>query len=284
MSVIPPSISSSTIPGQNPTTQLNNFKSQYPNYNFPNMFKEQVGKSSGYLQRLTLIIPGVNGSTPYAFIAHIDPNHLTHEQNKRVVQQDVITGVVLQDFGYTVENIELKGTTGAAYYTEIQALDLIFNNQSVNGLPLQVTMTIESRTYTGVWKSFSYQRMIVPQGGNIYEYTMSFTVLQRMDTTGSNDTALTGSSVVSQNASANAANGTSTLTFSYIQQPGSTPRQYAESSGVSLTKIKPALGFMAEAWDTSKNNGQPYPGDDTPLGINDILTVPSSWSDYFGNS
>src|ERR1700722_14135648 len=96
-------------------------------YDIEYAFRNQSLKNIDGSLRFSLSIPF--GSSTYFFQGHIDPNHLTDEQNKRFVKLDTLNGVILQDFGFMPETIELRGTTGSAYYREIGQLDSIYNAQ-----------------------------------------------------------------------------------------------------------------------------------------------------------
>lgn len=271
--------SSGTPNGTKNTSDKNtSAKNIYP-YNFPNMVKEQRGKVTGAVQRMVLTLSPGGGKQSFYFGAHIDPQHLTDEQNKRIIQQDVLTGVVFQDFGYMAENIELKGTTGSEYFLEIQEMDDIFNNQSLQGTPTQVELTIEGRTYDAIWKSFTYNRINTAQGGNIYEYEMAFTVLQRTTSASQVIASVTVNSGVAQQ---NAVNNTSQV-YNNVFVNGQTAQEYIRSiTSIPVPMQGLALTFIASHWDTTLNNGDNYPGATVPL--TNYITTPLDWGTYLATA
>lgn len=108
------------------------------------MFVEQNKISNNGKLPFTLQI--YNQSAPVKFTAHLGPNDINSAQQKRSAQLDTISGVVIQDFGFKPEILEIKGTTGSAYYQELNQMDAIFKSQNL-GSPTPVTVTLEYTTY-----------------------------------------------------------------------------------------------------------------------------------------
>jgi hypothetical protein len=243
----------------------------YKNYNFPNMYTEQAGKNNGTKLRFSITC------NSFTFQAHIDPEHLIDEQGKRIVQIDVLTGIVLQDFGYTVQAIELRGTTGAAYYDEIDALDRVFNNQSTGGVPTPATLVLESRTYTGVFTRFEFDRIV---RDNRYTYVIGFTVLQRGKTYNNSNFNYASAVVAARKAQNSIGYGTGLNQTTYIDYAGQTPNAYASAnSNIPLSQKGIALTYLAAQWSTAPQNAnRSYPGDYNPLNANEVLVVPINWN------
>ena len=260
------------VPGDMyPYKSPESLKTNYKNYNFNNMVKEQIGKLKSPMSRFSLVCNG------YKFQAHIDPQHIVNNQSKRIVQLDTLTGIVLQDFGYSAQTLELRGTTGAAFYTEISKLNDVFNNQSTNASPTVCTLVLESITYSGVWKEFTYERQ---SQDNIYKYTIGFTVM----TAGKSQAASPGnfnSAVTQANKTANAltsSDGSSKV--SYIPWAGKTPYAYV----AALNQVIPtgsrsvALAFISKNWSTAPQNTRSYPTDKGYLKSTEVLVVPLDWN------
>lgn len=265
-------------PGQSAIANANSGNGQ--KYDFKNMRYEQSAKQTNPLLRFTLKV----GTGPM-FQGHIDPYHISNEQNKRLVEIQVNTGIIIQDFGYMAQQLELRGTTGAAFYTEIKAMDAIFNSQSINGTPTNSILVIENRSYTGVWKSFFWERQAQK---NTYDYTIGFTVLQ-LGVTGS--VAVLNSPIVQQaKAAISQQSSSGQLQTSNVPAAGISPRQYLISLGPGVVPASQfgasgaggwgALGWLGNNWDSTGNNG-PYPGDDSPLGYIPIGSVPGFASNTY---
>ena len=256
-----------------PYNSVSSLGTSYKNYLFSNMYKEQNGKNQNKLLRFSLACKGLK------FQAHLDPSHITDEQGKRIVQLDTLTGIVLQDYGYTARRIEIRGTTGAAYYVEIKRLDDLFNNQSTSGQPTPATLTLESRTYTGVWKEFSFERMAQE---NTYKYIIGFVVMNVGKLSG-NDNAINFSSSVTQSNTIQNASSSSTgqNLVQYIPYAGNSPNDYVTSIPQSITipQRQQALNYINAHWsDASDFNKRSYPGDRANLLQNEVLVVPLDWS------
>jgi hypothetical protein len=167
------------VNGQNPPTNtVGDFGQLSDTFKYNYSYKNQSLKNNNPKLRMTLQI--TTDSQTIKFQAHLDPNHFTSTQQKRFAKIDTLQGVVVQDFGYRAELINLKGTTGLAYYQEIQTLDQIFNSQSNNNKPNSITLTIEQRTYIVAWENFSFDRQNTGGGpANLINYEMDFIVLNR---------------------------------------------------------------------------------------------------------
>ena len=288
MSMIPPQVNSSLpgVPagsnGNNTGTPVPNGKSIYTyKYDFPNMFIEQSGKNdinAGKVLRYTLTCNG------FSFNAHIDPSHLTDTKGKRLVQLDVLTGIVLQDFGYTPEIIEMQGTTGARYYKELVKLDTVFSNQSTNGLvPTPATLTIEGRTYTGVFRDFVWNRQIYD--GNTYKYTILFVVMNQGAISNPNNT---NSQVISANTVAVAStnsNGQNQVQY-LTTYAGQTPSNYiqANSGTIGSSQRSAAMAYLASNWSTAPQNKRSFPGPNGRILSSEVLVVPASWQSVLSAS
>jgi hypothetical protein len=171
--------SSLVVNGKNPPTNtVGDFGQLSDTFKYNYSYKNQSLKNNNPKLRMTLQIK--TDSQTIKFQAHLDPNHFTSTQQKRFAKIDTLQGVVVQDFGYRAELINLKGTTGLAYYQEIQTLDQIFNSQSNNNKPNSITLTIEGRTYIVAWENFSFDRQNTGGGpANLINYEMDFIVLSR---------------------------------------------------------------------------------------------------------
>ena len=264
-------VSASDIYPYKIATNLNN---HYKNYNFKNMAKEQVGKLKTPLLRFSLICNG------YKFQAHIDPNHIVNNQMKRIVQLDTLTGIVLQDYGYGAQSLELRGTTGAAFYVEIDKLNTVFNNQSTNAAPTPCQLILEGITYQGVWKEFTYERQ---SQDNIYKYTIGFTVMSIGKISSSNNTS---SAVIAAKKTANAltiSNGKNKVNI--MPWAGRTPAAFvAATSSIPANQRNAALSFLNANWKTATVNKRSYPGDNATLLSNEMLVVPLSWANVLNSN
>jgi len=281
MASIPPQINTSSLgkpAGSNVSTNTSyqamanaSPNNLYKNYNFPNMYAEQSGKNNGTKLRFSL------SCNNFTFQAHIDPEHLIDEQGKRIVQIDVLTGIVLQDFGYTVQAIELRGSTAIAYYDEIDKLDRVFNNQSTSGVGTPATLIIEGRTYTGVFTRFEFDRMIQD---NRYKYVIGFTVLQRGKTYNNSNFNYASAVVAARKAQNSIGYGTGLNQTTYIDYAGQTPNAYASSNpNIPLSQKGIALAFLRQMWPTATaNSGRSYPGDYNTLNDGEVLVIPINWN------
>lgn len=253
-------------------------KTQYKNYNFVNMADNQISKSKNPLTRFSLTCNG------YSFQAHIDPNHIINTQAKRIAQLDTLTGIVLQDYGYMAQTFEIRGTTGAAYFLEIQKLNDVFNNQSTSGTPTVCTLTLETITYSGVWKEFSFERQAQE---NTYKYTIGFTVMKLGKYTPASDGNF-NSQITQSNTAKNAMNssdGKSKVT--QVSWAGKTPQSYVESISqyVPASKRSVALAYIKQNWSTaSQNKARNYPGDRANLNTGEVLVIPLDWSTILNNT
>lgn len=281
MGSLPPSIVTST-PGQTAQQVSNSLNNSGLTglYNILEAYKQQSLKNSNKNLRFTLSIP-VGGQT-VTFQAHLDPNHLLFSKQKRVVELDVLTGVVVQDFGFNAASLELKGTTGSAYYNDITKMQNIFDAQSGDGTPTSVAITIEGFSYKATWKEFSYDRQNTAAGGNTINYSMNFIVLSRQYSTSVQFLGPVPSPSASSNATYIASNYASgTAVTQNVSTNGLTPRQYLKaSSEVGLAYINPALDFVSQNWNPAINGGVSYPGNDYNLLSTQLLTIPNSWADY----
>jgi len=268
-----------TSPDIYPYGSQSQSKNPYKNYDINNMFQEQSAKQTNPSLRFTLVCNG------FKFQGHIDPNHLIDTQSKRIVQIDTLTGIVLQDFGYMMQILELRGTTGSAYYQEIQRMDAVFNNQSTGGSasasnPTVCTLTIEGRTYSGVWKDFTFERQAQI---NTYNYTIVFDVMTKGKFTNSTSSPGNFDSVQTQkNQIANgltSSNGKAQV--NYVSWPGQTPRSYAKSI-VQFYKVGTTaqiLQYLKNNWSTAlQNKGSSYPGDDGKVSNTQVLVTPLNWN------
>lgn len=280
MAGVPPQVNTSS-PGQPAGSNVSTNKYQqlanaspnnlYKNYNFPNMYMEQSGKNDGKKLRFSL------ACNSFTFQAHIDPEHLTDDQGKRLVQIDVLTGIVLQDFGYTVQSIELRGSTAAAYYDEIDSLDRVFNNQSTNGVPTPATLIIEGRTYTGVFTRFEFDRIAQD---NRYKYVIGFTVLQRGKRYDNSNFNYSSAVVAARQARNAIASGTGQNVTTYVDNTGNTPADYVSSNpNIPRSKKGTALAYLASQWSTApQNSSRSYPGDYNTMNSGEVLVVPVNWN------
>jgi len=251
-----------------------NSNNPYKQYDFAEMFLQQSGKtnlSRGKIQRFSL------SCNNYSFQAHLDPQDFSVSENKRIVSIDTITGIVLQDFGFSPLQVEFKGTTGAAYFSEIATMENVFQNQSLNtSLATPCALTIENRTYTGVWQSFFWDRKIYE--GNVYKFNVGFIVTQQgkqiiTDSASSNSTVISNNKI---NVSANNANSQNII--NYIQFGGKSPFQYVSSNPqIPNNQRKKALQWIANNWSTSLSNMRNYPGDSANLLSTEFLPTASDW-------
>lgn len=268
---------SANVPGNKYQTLANNNPNNiYKNYNFPNMYLEQSGKQVGKKMRFSL------SCNSFTFKAHLDPEHITDDQGKRLVQIDVLSGIVLQDFGYTVQNIELRGSTGAAYYDEIAQLDTVFNNQSTTGTVTPATLVLEGRTYTGVFSRFEFDRVAKD---NRYTYIIGFTVLQR-GATYDNTNFNYNSAVVAANRARNAiASGNGVSINMTVDNTGRTPADYVNSNmSIPKTKTGVALTYLANQWSSAPQNKRSYPGDNSVMNAGEVLVVPVNWNNVLSGN
>jgi hypothetical protein len=258
-------------------SQLQN-KNPYKNYDINNMFQEQSAKQTKPALRFTLVCNG------FKFQGHIDPNHLIDNQSKRLVQIDTLTGIVLQDFGYMMQNLELRGTTGSAYYLEIQRMDAVFNNQSTGGSatasnPTPCVLTIEGRTYSGVWKDFSFERQAQE---NTYKYTIVFDVMTKGKYSNNGTSSNFNSTQTQKNQITNgltSSNGKAQV--NYVNYPGNTPRQYANSifQFYKVGSTAQILQYLKNNWSSAPQNANSaYPGDDGKLSTTQVLVTPLNWN------
>jgi len=246
-------------------------KNEYKNYDFPNMFVEQTAKVNNAQLRFSL------ECNKTKFQAHLDPTHLTDDQGKRIVQLDTLTGIVLQDYGYTAQNIELRGSTGAKYYQKILEMDNVFNNQSTSGNPTICTLIIEGRTYSGVWKAFTFDRIAQE---NTYKYVIGFTVMKQgkfYDNIANNFNSTQISSGTLKNA-IESKDGKSNV--KYVPDVGQTATKYVTGEKtISASKRKQALAYIATHWkDFKGNKARQYPGDNAAIKKGEALVVPIDWS------
>lgn len=269
-------------PGQTAQQQTQTAAAITP-YDIQYAYLQQSQKNNDSTLRFSMSVPFNNQI--YVFQAHLDPNHLVDQQAKRLVKIDVLTGVVIQDFGFTTETIELKGTTGSAYYREIGAMDQIFNAQSANGVPTAVTLTIEQRTYTCTWENFTFDRQQTPQGGNLINYTMSFIVLARNQQFDSTPVTYNSPQAALQAAAAQIVYNNNQANTQNVGTNGLSPVQYVKSiSSISNTQIFQALGFIQNNWNSALNGGVSYPGDYTALLSSQLITVPTNWSNVLNGA
>lgn len=253
----------------------------------PDLFYQfQQQSAKGLDARLRFSMSVQSGGKPYTFKAHLDPNHLQYEQNKRLVEIDALNGIVIQDFGYKPATLLLKGTTGSAYYKELSRLDLIFRHQSVNGIPTTVSITIEQRSYNVVWKQFGYERQISASGGNLYNYSMSFVIMSDKYgdfNNGSVSDYTYGALIPRINAMNVSALYGAGAVVQNVPAPGLSPRVFLQSlPGVPNSQLLNALAYVQGAWNPTLNNNAPYPGDNIPLTATQLITIPGDWTTVQG--
>jgi len=268
MSAMPPTITTSS-PGNTAQQNSANTSSTVQKYQYS--FQQQSAKRNNPKLRFTLSVPNVQQT----FLAHLDPNDVQYKQAKRLASLDVLTGVVLQDFGYKAPILEVKGTTGSAYYNEINTLNGIFQKQNI-GTPAPVSITLEGYSYQAVWTDFSYGRSINQSAGNLVQYAMTFTVLQESSVqpqTG--DTVAVGSSYVANTNNTNNGSTTSSASQQAITIPG-TILQYVNSAAAANNIVNykgQMIEYISDNWDTTQG---PYPGLNSKLG-SQTINVPLSW-------
>jgi hypothetical protein len=273
MGSLPPTTASTLTPGQ--LASQNDAYEKTVLYDINYAYQQQSAKNNNNKLRFTLSVPTANNTT-ITFNAHIDPNHLIYSAEKRIVPLDVLTGVVVQDFGFNAETMELKGTTGSAYYKEIDTLQSIFRSQSMNGLPSKVSISIEGKTYKAAWKEFVFDRQNTAAGGNTINYTISFIILPT-------HTVLQGTSL-GPTAAANAASNsqqysTGAAVLQAVTTGGKSVYQYLKfSKDVPLTSLQQASNFVQQNYDPSANGGMAFPGINIPLQANQTINVPNDWS------
>lgn len=254
-------------------------------YDIAYAFTQQSSKNTNKLLRMKLSIPSPNiGEPDYVFQAHLDPNHLINTQSKRIVELQTLTGVVIQDFGFNTERLELKGTTGSSYYREIGEMDLIFNSQSLNGTPTRVTLKIEERTYQCVWTTWMFGRQQSAAGGNLIEYNMEFTVLQRGESFDVSNNLYDAAAQNKRPVEALSSSSGTTVQKN-IDAHGKSPKDYCKSTPeIPKQKIPNALKYIQSYWNPKANGGVAYQGDDVKLKKGQVLTVPNNWSDIIGST
>lgn len=235
--------------------------------NIKGMVREQREKHLNKYLRMRLVAPGIA-----TFQAKIDPQDFSRQQAKRSVQLDVLTGVVIQDFGYKPEILEIKGTTGARYWTDFNEMDLVFKGQA-NGKPVPITLYIERHTYTGFWTQFSANRTINAQAGNLVQYSMQFVVFASAYVKTA-DAVAAGASLVSQLASSQAPGSIGSIQL--VQWSGSV-QDYVSRNVPD--QPDDAMNFIENYWNYYTSNGA-YPGPDKPLKSTQFIPVPNSWSAY----
>lgn len=271
-------------PGKSAEEQSKTIAANTP-YDIAYAFTQQSSKNTNKLLRMRLSVPSPNiGEPDYVFQAHLDPNHLINEQGKRVVELDTLTGVVIQDFGFKPERLELKGTTGSSYYREIGEMDLIFNSQSLNGTPTRVTLKIEDRTYQCVWLGWMFGRQQSAAGGNLIEYTMNFTVLQRGESFDVSNN-LYDAAAQNKRPDSSLPSASGTTVQKNVDAHGKSPRDYCKSTPeIPKQKIPDALSYIKSYWNTKLNGGLAYQGDNFKLKKGQVLTVPNNWADIIGST
>jgi hypothetical protein len=240
----------------------------------PGMFKEQSLKANNSSLRFRMEVPG--GST---FSAHLDPNDVSRQQMKRFAQLDALSGVVIQNFGYKPEMLEIKGTTGSRYYEAIKGMDDVYNSQN-NGKPLPVNLYLEGINYTGFWSSFTFNRTINSQAGNLVQYSMQFIVFTRSSDSTSGDSIAQGASIVAKNTAnqkSQFTNGKAKTT--QFQYTGLTINHYINSHPELIVVKDNALNFIEQHWADVPTNGA-YPGPNKALTSVQRIVVPSPWSNY----
>ena len=254
-----------------------NSKNSYKNYDIYGMYEQQTLKNTEPMRRFSLVCNG------YKFQAHIDPSHMVDTKAKRLVPLDTLTGIVLQDYGYVMQTIELKGTTGAAYYKEIEKLDDVFSNQSTTGTATQSNPTIcvlkiENRTYSGVWAGFTFERQAQE---NTYKYTIIFNVMVKDTYVDANASPGNFNSTLTQKGkvvnSANSSNGKNQVT--YVSWDGKTPSSYADTIVKQFGKKSQILQFLQKNWSSAPQNKRSFPL--APSGVvnpGEVLVVPLNWS------
>lgn len=255
------------------SSDIRNIK--YPLYEWNNIFMSQLGKEFGKKKRMTLTCNG------FTFQAKIDPNNYNNSQQKRNIQIPVINGIIIQDFGYEAEKIELKGSAGMDFYQKIQEADAVFNNQSNSGSPTPATLTFENRVYTCFIDSFNSRISAVEA---TYEYIINLTVLQRSGLY--NNVPQNNSSIANSNKIKNASTSLSgTNVVQYISYTGKTPKDYvSNNSSIAKNQQNNALQYISSNWSTAYQNTRPYPGDNSPLLNTEVLVVPNNWSDVLNSS
>jgi len=248
------------------------------------MFLEQNRVSSSGKLPFTLQI--YNQPTPVKFTAHLGPNDINSAQQKRSAQLDSIAGIVVQDFGFKAEILEIKGTTGSAYYQELKQMDAIFKSQNLS-TPAPVTVTLEYTTYQAFWGEFKYGRAINQSAGNLINYQMAFVILQTGTNYSNGGTSVVtqGSSVAQNNVSQNQnsyANGQAQTAD--VAATGSTIQNYLTfiDPNVGPSNYIPALNFVSTNWNTTKYG--PYPGPNKTLNQNQKITIPVPWSNVLGSN
>ena len=249
-----------------------------------NMYKEQNNFPLNGKQKFTLQIYGQ--STPTKFVAHLGPNDVSYSQVKRTAALDALSGVVIQDFGYRPQTLEIRGTTGSAYYQEIDEMDAIFNSQNL-GNPLPVTVTLEYTTYQALWQEFKYGRAINATAGNLINYQMVFTILQigLNFSNGGTSTVTQGSPQAQSNATQNqSVYVTGKGQTADISATGQTIKTYLINTdpNVGPSNYTAALNFVQNSWNSKKYG--PYPGPNKTLNNNQKITIPVPWSTVLGNS
>jgi hypothetical protein len=266
-SIQPPSTVSTSSPGQTANTNSNSQSNAQPLYDINYAYQQQSAKNNPKNNlRYTLSIPGANGKT-IIFKAHIDPNHLIFSNEKRIVELDVLTGVVIQDFGFNTQILELKGTTGSAYYNEILQLGVIFHAQSAKGQPSAVSISIEGFNYKATWKEFVYDRQNTAAGGNTINYTMSFVIIPGFVKTSTEFLGkVPGLGGVINQVSTNGLSITA-----YLKSLPSIP----------LPNLGLAQQYVQNNWSSYSNNGAAFPGLNVPLLPTQVINVPGDWSSVF---
>lgn len=265
----------SSSPNKGATSQTNITNQKYPKYEWNNIFISQLGKEFGKQKRMSLTCNG------YTFQAKIDPNNYVNTQQKRNIQIPVINGIVIQDFGYEAEKIELKGSAGMDFYLKIQEMDAVFNNQAGTSSNL-ATLIFENRVYTCYIDSFTHRRSAREA---TYEYSINLTVTKR-----SGDypnTPQNNSSIANSNKIKNSAlSTTGTNIVQYLQYTGKTPSNYVSSNSSLIPKNQQAnaLQYIQSNWANAYQNVRAYPGDNSPLLNTEVLVVPSNWSNVLNGT
>lgn len=242
--------------------------------NIAYMVKEQREKHLDKYLRFKMVMP--DGSS---FQAHIDPNDFTRQQAKRIVQLDVLSGVVIQDFGFKPEVLEIKGTTGSRYWAAFEEMDAVFNYQ-YNGTPVPIKLYIERNTYTGVWTNFNANRTINSQAGNLVQYSMQFIVFSRTAGDTTKDSVAAGASVVQKNATSNQSKSSNgQLVLDYVPWTGKTINSYIQSNPLLIQQPDNVLNFIQQYWSNYTSNGA-YPGPNKGLTSKQLIVVPKDWNSY----
>lgn len=216
----------------------------------------------------------------YEFTAHLDPNDIQRQQQKRLAQLDVLGGVVVQDFGYKAEILEVKGTTGSKYYDAINQMNDIFLAQT-SDKPKEVQVTLDGTSYSAVLMQFNFGRQINQGAGNLINYSMQFIVLA-VNSVNSTllDTVVKGSSVVKSNTANNASKTLSGKSTTRTEKWTKSLAEYVTQNTESIVKRNGprVIGYINDYW-TTLHPGQAYPPPFKALGKDGKFTRPINWSD-----